>query len=676
MAEQYTAFVRDGERWTAQLEGMTAQVERGELRLYSAGGQAIGHFPLAPRVAGGLTALGELRLEGGVLHAPLVERPEMFVNLWARGNRVHYRIYSPFNGAVDLGYFPESTFHGPRWHAFVPDAEDINFVKSEPKTVTVAMAIDRSGETTQGRMPTWMLSPAPRACALEYDGGWLAVCAPRALPVGSTTFGVDNAERFEITFAFYRMPNTDYDGPEVTFSAGLVDPYQALDELAAVERTLGDVEPPVAPADWWPLPVFHTWGEQFWEAQAFERVTEAQTEERVRGWIAMLRERVNMTNFTVALDAGWYQDAGDFRVNAAAYGSEGGLRALIGELHRQGQHVLLWLPPFSLERTARVTDEYQPEGYVKDPDGSPLGLSDSPLIADFTFPPMREHLRQVVQHLLGPNGLDADGLVLSELYHCPDPRVAREYDLDWAVGDQLGAKVLALIAEAARSVKGDALISAAGAMPYLQRSVNMVRLNDVIGSDVRAWWRRARVVSRAMPGALIDHGGWALHRNNAVEHWMAQPVYSVPSLYHLTHLDDRSPLTDEDFHLLSAIWAVYDNAPLWPGQRIVLEPEAGVFARYYADGTLAAQSLASHTALITASAAEVRACASQDCRVVLPVTDRQRVTAAHLVSPGAAAPLEGANLAARPLAVDLPDAGRSGQYLRLMLEEVEMRRAA
>lgn len=667
MTEPTVTFVHDGDRWLTPLGGLVAEVRGDQLRIYQQDGTGVAHFPLTPRVDGGLTTLKEWRIERGVLTANLVEYEEVEVHIWARGGRVHYRLQCPFPGIVDFTYFPGATFRGPGWQTFVSDTGDRNWSKADPHSVTVATAVDLGADALAGRPSTWMITPPPRACALQYDQGWLALVIPHPLPVAATTFTVERTEEFHINFAHYRPANAPgTHGPEIVFMGGLSDPYQALDELAILSREMGLTHGPAQAASWWPRPIFCTWGEQVALSETYGNAERTLSPERVRAWVALLRERLGTADFTVLLDAGWYEHLGEYNVNPA-FGDEAGLRALIDALHAGGHRVLLWFTPYALDREAPVVAA-QADGLLKTPGDDLASRQGAPLLRDLTVPAMREQLRAVIHRLLHPTGLNADGLKLDFLYHCPDPRTMVAQHSAWGEGDQLWATALRFMAEAARAAKPEALLSISSAMPYLQPHCGAVRLNDNFEATSLPWQRRARIVTRTLPGTLLDVDGWPLRHENAVAHWMTSPVYGMPALYHVTRLDDRLPLTVEDYHRIGASWAVYANAPVWTDQRISIEPEQGLYERYYPDGTLAAQSL-EQTVLVTVSPREIRACAGAARRIALPVTSAQTVTDVHLVGlDGTTTSYAIGDVAQRPLFATVPDAGEQGQYLRLLLE--------
>jgi len=664
MPGKMTPFVRDGERWLCPLGGLVAEVQRGALRIYQQNGTAVGHFPLAPRVNGGATTLAEWHDEEGVLTAQLVERDIISVQLWSMDGRIHYRLNCLLHDPVDLTYFPGSTFRGPQWQTFVPDAQDRAWPKGTPHTITVSTAVDQAAADVDRSV----LTPQPRACALQYDEGWLAVLAPRALPVAATAFSVDKAEHFQITFMHYLAPNAGNHGPEVVFADGLNEPYEALDELARLAKAAGETHGPMPAAPWWIRPLFCTWGEQMQRAPNINNARQILSADLVRETAKILRDKLGTADFNIIIDLQWFEYLGDYTAHPATFGGEPGLRALIDELHAAGHKVLLWLAPFALDRNAQVVAANRPEGMLRIRSSEQSTNPEFLPVRDFTHPRMREQYREVVHRLLNPNGLNADGLKLYYLYECPDPRNLIFHDPSWASGDQLWAKVLALTAEAARAAKPEALLTISSAMPYLQHDAGAILLNDNLTRSPLPWWQRARVVSRAMPGTLIDTGGWALFPQDAAAHWMTAPVYGIPSLYHATMLDERVPMTDADYRRLAAAWMVYANAPVWNDQRVVVEPEQDLFERYYPDGTLAAKSHG-NMVLVTISPQEIRACAADERVIELPLTDQHTVREAQLATTtGDTLPLNLGDLRIRPLKVTVPDAGVDGQYVRVLLE--------
>lgn len=646
MAREIVPFIPDNGRWLAPLGGLVAEVTGSELRIYQQNGDGVARFPLAPMLDTEAMTLGTWRIEQGMLTANLTDRPTVQVRLWTARGRVHYSIYCPLPSPLDIAYFPNTTFRGPHWRTFVPPDDDREWPREAAHDVPVATGTSAMAEEIRGLAHTGVFTPPPRACALQYDDGWLSVVIPGTLPVATVTFAVDSQQQFRLTFHHYTQAHAGDMGPEVVIMGGLAEPYQALDELAIAASEMHTVQPLRIPADWWPTPQVRLPANRLLGEQAL-----------------LLRARLG-TPFNIVL-GGWYQAAGDYTAHHATFGDDAGLRAVIDALHAGGHHIILRVSPFALARQATVTQQYA-DGVLRDREGNMATHANTLLLRDVTFPAMREQLCVVVQRLVSPAGLDADGLQVDDLDACPDPRTTHPYNPAWGIGDELGWKVITLITDAAREVKSDAFISGTAVMPYAQAQQCAIRLGDGAGHALTPWWRRARIVSRALPGMLIETSARPLYREEAAVHWVTAPVYGIPTLAHFEQFDGASPLRDEEYGLLAACWHVYANAPGWTDQRVLIEPDEAIFERYNSDGSLAAQCL-ERTVLLTVSPHEIRACAHTTHHIELPLSDdRQVVEAWTSTLMGDAMPLELGDAGARPLTVTVPAAGAQGTYLRIM----------
>ena len=374
----------------------------------------------------------------------------------------------------------------------------------------------------------------------------------------------------------------DYDGHTTvngSFTTPLLvlrpatSPVAALRQYRAelVERRLAPAGPAAPPARWWREPLFCGWGAQCAAAaersadhgDVAHRATDLARADRYDAWLERLAEH-GVVPGTIVIDDQWETVYGSGEPHPERWPD---LRGWIADRHAAGQRVLLWWKAW--DPAALV-----PEQCVVTPDGTPLA-------PDPGSPAYVEHVTRVVHSLLGPDGLDADGLKLDFLQRTPAGRALRRPgaapDAPWGIG--LLHALLTAIARAAREVKPDALLITHTPHPGFGDVTDMLRLNDLLvhalsgevvpPADQLAF--RHAVVAATMPEHLIDTDQWPIATR---DQWRAyveeQGSRGVPSLYyaerlHFTeylHFAERvdhpgDHLEAADLELVARCWAAY-----------------------------------------------------------------------------------------------------------------------
>jgi hypothetical protein len=310
------------------------------------------------------------------------------------------------------------------------------------------------------------------------------------------------------------------------------DPWQAI---AAYRRDHREPAP-AASADWWPEPIFCGWGAQCARAAATHRVGDVagraaalSRQDRYDEWLQRLAAS-GVVPGTVVVDDRWQLRYGTGEPDASRWPD---LRGWIAARHAAGQRVVLWWKA------------WDPDGL--DPAECVLTPAGAPLAADPGSAAYRAHLARIIRSLLGPDGLDADGLKMDSLQRTPTGRSLRRpgagHDAPWGIA--LLHALLDTVYSAAKAVKPDALIITHTPHPAFADVTDMLRLNDLLVVDdtgatvspVAQLAFRHSVVSHAMPQHLIDTDQWPIGDRAS---WRAyveeQPRRGVPSLYYVDHL--------------------------------------------------------------------------------------------------------------------------------------------
>jgi hypothetical protein len=395
----------------------------------------------------------------------------------------------------------------------------------------------------------WFFTPSPLyfAWAGEDEREWLDLGI--VAPVDELTFvEVAYAPRdggFHLRFAYEGHTSVDgeFEAPALLFTPRVPDPYTGLrrhrDDLVA-RNAAPPVEERPRPG-WWTDPIFCGWGEQFhlFETSGVSPMVHA-TEANYDSFLETL-EREGVTPRTVVLDDKWQAAYGTNEPDPEKWPD---LKRWIAGRHERGQHVLLWWKAWDPEGLP-------PEICVRNPDGVPVAV-------DPTNPGTREELARQLTAMLGPDGLDADGLKVDFTARTPSGHLLSTHgEHGWGIA--LLHALLDVVYRAAKAAKPDALIITQAPHPAFADVADMIRLNDMIGghdSVVPQMTFRAEVTRAAVPDLLIDTDDWRIPSRKAWREYLAvKHELGVPSLYYATHVDmTGEPLEAADYKALREAW--------------------------------------------------------------------------------------------------------------------------
>ena len=207
---------------------------------------------------------------------------------------------------------------------------------------------------------------------------------------------------------------------------------------------------------------------------------------------------------------------------------------------------------------------WDPEGIPDDlcirrPDGVPVAL-------DPSNPRARALLRDVMHELIGPEGLDADGLKIDFTGRTPSGHALRTEGSGWGIA--LLHQLLSVVYSEVKQSKSDALVITQTPHPSFADVTDMVRLNDMLRLDdpgpipaaavVPQMRYRALVAQAALPDVLIDTDDWCIpDKRTWREYLEMKGELGVQSLYYATHLDLTGEALDEDdYAALRRAWGV------------------------------------------------------------------------------------------------------------------------
>jgi len=437
-----------------------------------------------------------------------------------------------------LGLLPSGT-RLPR--LFSPNPEDgLEPVRSLAEGAAIGVVGD--GEPGRGR---WLFTPAPLYLALAGgDGPWIDLAL--AAPVEELRFAElaleAHAQGFSLLLDYEGRTRVDgeFRAPAVVVTPGVATPYEGLrrhrGDLVA-RRFAPEPAPRPQPA-WWSEPIFCGWGAQcHLEKVVGGLARDHATQERYDAFLATL-DAHGLRPGTVVLDDKWQASYGTNEPDSAKWPD---LRGWIARRHEEEQHVLLWWKAWDAEGA-------DPELCVRRADGLPVAL-------DPSNERTRAFLREMVHGLLAPDGLDADGLKVDFTARTPTGRALVSGGGSWGIA--LLHELLAVVYEAAKEAKGDALVMTHTPHPSFAGVTDMIRLNDVIAGDVVDQMTfRADVVRAVVPELPIDTDDWRMPDKRSWRAFLAvKNEIGVPSLYYATHLDATGEaLDDDDYAAVRRVW--------------------------------------------------------------------------------------------------------------------------
>jgi hypothetical protein len=417
-----------------------------------------------------------------------------------------------------------------------------------------------SGDGQPGR-GHWFFTPAPLSLWLTTadtaepgaaDAGWVGISV--AAPVEALTFvqlayvAADRGFNLRLDYEGHTHVDGEFEAPVVTIAPGADDPYSGLrrhrDDLAARGAAPAGVERDTPP--WWTGPIFCGWGAQCHLARRNGvRAADQATQRNYDRFLDHL-EAEGLVPGTVVIDDKWQTAYGTNEPDPRKWPD---LRGWIDGRHVRGQRVLLWWKAWDAEGLP-------PELCIRNAD-------DAPIAVDPTNPDTRARLTEIVASMLGPGGLDADGLKIDFTARTPSGAGLETHGPGWGIA--LLHDLLAVIYAAAKEAKPDALLITQTPHPAFVDVTDMIRLNDMLRIDdggpfppiVPQMRYRAEVVRAACPELLIDTDDWCAPSLAEWRRYLAEKVaLGVPSLYYTDALDlTGERFEPEDYEALRTAWS-------------------------------------------------------------------------------------------------------------------------
>jgi hypothetical protein len=434
------------------------------------------------------------------------------------------------------GFFPSGTDAQTLFTPNPGDPARLTLSRGERTVIGV------SGDGSPGR-GHWFFTPAPLFFALDDLGIGLVAPVEELRFVEVEYRPSDRGFSLVLDYQGHTSVDGRFEAPTVVIRPGIADPYDGL------RRHRDDVDVPVRAvedAGWWREPIFCGWGAQCHLAKRDgRRAPEHATQANYDSFLDAL-EAQGIVPGTVVIDDKWQEKYG---TNSADTSKWPDLKAWIAARHERGQRVLLWWKAWDPEGL-------DPELCVRTPDGLPVAV-------DPTNPASRGLLRDSLQAMLSPEGLDADGLKVDFTARTPSGAALTLHGDGWGIA--LLHELLTVVYVAAKAAKPDALVITQTPHPSFVDVADMIRLNDMLRLDdagpypdvVPQMRQRAAIVQASCPELLVDTDDWAVPNKRAWRDYLdVKGQLGVQSLYYATHLDvSGEGLDGEDYAALRAAWS-------------------------------------------------------------------------------------------------------------------------
>ncbi|MBW9095253.1 hypothetical protein JNB62_16340 [Microbacterium jejuense] len=441
---------------------------------------------------------------------------------------------------------------------YVPSpTEPVAFVRP----VWSAASLGVVGDADPGRL-NGVFSPPPLALAFGRapaddpftpgEGPWLATwlrAAVEDLRFTTLRFDpVDDGGLLRLSHEGHTTVDGVWRSPTVVIQP-VASPAEALrdyrDDLVRAGFA-GDDAPGVRP--WWLEPIFCGWGAQVARAGREGWAPDLCRQEIYDEFLATLAA-ASLDPGTVVIDDRWQAQYGSAEADTEAWPD---LRGWIDARHAEGRRVLLWFKawdPAGLPVEECVTDAAG-RAIAADP-GSPAYLS---------------HLDGIIERLLSPEGLDADGFKVDFTQRTPSGAMLRPApDSDGVWGIAALHRLVARIHSASQRIKPEALVITHTVHPSFGDVTGMIRTNDVLEHDasgrpvsVAAQLRaRHEIVAAVLPWHPVDTDQWPMpNRSEWLDYAQTQSGLGVPALYYLESVEDE-PIDPEHLSVVGRTWDEY-----------------------------------------------------------------------------------------------------------------------
>jgi hypothetical protein len=301
------------------------------------------------------------------------------------------------------------------------------------------------------------------------------------------------------------------------------------------------------PHPWWLEPIFCGWGAQV--ARGGAPAPDLCRQEIYDEFLETL-QTASLDPGTIVIDDRWQQQYGTAEPDPEAWPD---MKGWIARQHALGRRVLLWWKA------------WDPAGLP--PDECVTDAAGRPVAVDAGSPAYRARLERIVERLLSPDGLDADGFKVDFTQRAPSGTMLRPApDSSGVWGIAALHTLVAQLHASATAIKPDALVITHTVHPSFGEISDMIRTNDVLEHDttgepvsVAAQLRaRHEIVAATLPEHPVDTDQWPMpNRDEWLDYARTQTQFGVPALYYLERVRDDEPIDIAHLAEIGRVWEEY-----------------------------------------------------------------------------------------------------------------------
>lgn len=355
---------------------------------------------------------------------------------------------------------------------------------------------------------------------------------------------------------------------------------------------------------WWKEPIFGGWGEQMFHAHHWEDYYEGRAE-GYSSFGAKLCTRVAYEKMLAELeshgvdptilivDNRWFEEDHQLDIDDELWPN---MKEFVSDQHSKGRKVILWVSPFAYCQSKAGSDVPDSEHMIlkedenfvleidtdvfyaacnkekkkvrKKPMFEPQEKKEHVLwdkVLDVLNPDYEKRVREKIDYLLSPDGIDADGFEFDYTHFLPinrgmHPVTPRDESI-WGV--EYLHKILWIYYDQAKKSKSDALVISHTFNPHFDDVVDMLRLQDIYTDNksvVDQFHHRAKIANIVAPKCVIHTDQ---HPMPSLEAWHEyaefQPSIGNPCLYYVSGIETtKERFREQDWKMLRRTWGEYD----------------------------------------------------------------------------------------------------------------------
>lgn len=528
------------------------------------------------------------------------DRAEVYLNLYFDNTYLTYNFTVNKSEAIEK--FSYQAIKGAFFqvHNFTPDiyAYDIPYrikspiaISSRKKVLSSFFQIDEGNYM----MPPYLTALYDK----EHFLGLGLLEIPEAVHPFNALIGADE---FSISFDYGDHPIAQgYDTP--VFWVGVASSRQEVLSIyrKAVDRKQSPVQSKeFKETEWWLEPIFTTWGDQVYTKHINDGNFHLESgsdkylnAELVENALSFLKEK-NINPKTIVLDEGWSPCLGHWDADDSKW--QGCLKEYIQKKHKAGYKIVLAFNPFLVSKAQNIpgiSDTF----FIIDNAGELKTVTSSGedyYLFDWSNQELRDVLQAKIKYMFAKDGLNADGLKISETKLFPeyDDQYA---DREYGVGEKFLEAVFKDIHSYVKEADDQAQIFLACLNPLFQKYFDIVRLGNISEVNHDLYVHRAETASHLMPGKPIDMDDWACYQKVIGVTTYLKVLCGIPNLYSSKYRGDGRnfymgamgghPVEtgDEQFNVLASAEALYQKSKSIPRNELKIDFDSMTFQSGPAD---------------------------------------------------------------------------------------------